>query len=562
MKAPISSKVVSLGELIGEKETFFVPPYQRNYSWDESEYGVFWDDIAKTFERDTPEYFLGSIVISKEREPEFIVIDGQQRLITISILLAALRAHLLRLGKDTEAHALTHKFLGVTNARGEPQTAKIILNKNDRAFYERHIVWGGNVKEVDRASKDDRMQMSNRLLAKCFCFFYNRLVELLSGGWSVEALSASIREALYERNYVIRLDVRNDIDAFTLFETLNDRGLELSEADLLKSHLLAVSGAEREQVQAAWETVEENLNNERVVKFVRHHWNSTRGLISKRGLYADIKSTVTSPSTARNYASEVCSASEYYAALRDPAHHLWLTFPRQQQQALRQQIEAVGLLRPDQIFIILLAALEADRRNFHDFLTMVVNFTFRYTTICNLGSSRLPQVFIEIARHIRERGEADPAEIFKQYLKSLYPSDDQFRSAFSRKAIRHNGQARYILTKLNDSLETGRIDPLNTDLEHIFPKRFSPDWVQDKKDFPGGPKKYVYRLGNMTLIAPELNQKLGNAPFSVKREAFTSHRLRITDTVVEAKRWTAEEINRRQNWMAELAVKIWRYPLD
>lgn len=560
---PISSEVMSLGAFLCCGDSFIVPLYQRNYSWDEEQYELFWEDISKTFEGDAREYFLGSIVINKGEGPGLVVIDGQQRIITTSVLISALRCHLLRLGHEGLGKQLEEKFLlSASDGRALP-SPRIVLNKHDRVFYERHIVITSSMLELEQLRNDDSLQPSNRFMAQCFCFMYRRLGEFLSSGWSIERLNNAVISALNEKNFIIRLDVRDDYDAFMLFETLNDRGLELSEADLLKNHLFARAGAFLDDVQNAWDFVEENLHNERVLKMVRHHWLSSRGQIGKRGLYADIKSEVRGPLQALSYASELSQASEYYAALRDAKHHIWSTFPAEEQSALRDHIEAAGVLRSDQLFVVLLAAIEVDPRNFVDLLKMMTCFTFRYTTICNMSSSRLTPVFINIAQHIRETGKVDVKSIFDLFLSKLYPSDSLFHSAFSRKTIRHNGLARYILGRLNSYLSpvqgglTGTASP-PTDLEHILPKRFSQEWTIQRKDFPGGPERYVHRLGNLTLVTPELNQKLGNSSFDVKRAAFARDRLRITDMVVEAGRWTAEEIKRRQNWMAGLAIKIWR----
>jgi hypothetical protein len=99
-------------------------------------------------------------------------------------------------------------------------------------------------------------------------------------------------------------------------------------------------------------------------------------------------------------------------------------------------------------------------------------------------------------------------------------------------------------------------------VEHILPKRFENSWKTDKRDFPGGADKYVYRLGNMTLISKKLNEELGNADFDRKKKVYAGDCLEITRRVLDARKWSAEEIKTRQNWLASIACKIWRYPLN
>ena len=561
--APVSSEVTSLGRFLRGERAFIVPRFQRHYSWDEDHVEIFWRDIFNIFAEDEGDYFLGAIVVRHCDPDGPIVIDGQQRLITVSILLAALRSILGQSGGADDVAQGVRAFLVAGDGEQDASAPRIMLNRADRSFYDRYIVGESRVDELMRMRRDDSLPLSNRLLADCFCFMHRQLQRFTAREWTAEELARAVLKAIDEKIYVIRLDVRTDYDAFVLFETLNDRGLSLSESDLLKNHLLAAAGPHLKDTQADWDTIEGNLGGERLLKFVRHHWLSSRGMTSRAGLYPDIKRAVSTADAVAAYTEELCAASEYYDALRDPNSRIWAAFGPGRQGRLRERIDCLRLLRSDQIFVVLLAALETDREGFPALLGTLISFTFRYTTICNLSPSALLPAFIEAAQHIRGTGRADSEDIFRRFLSPLYPGDSQFHSAFSRKTIRYNGLARYILTKLNDHI-TGWDSAENrhpiTDLEHILPKRFQRNWTVDRKDFPGGAEKYVHRLGNMTLLTTNLNRELGNQPYEVKREAFRQETLDITRMIADEPRWTADAIGRRQNWMAGLAIKIWRCP--
>jgi len=560
---PVSSEVTSLGRFLRGERAFVVPRFQRHYSWDEDHVENLWRDLFSIFAEDSGDYFLGAIVVRHCDPDGPIVIDGQQRLITMSILLAALSRILAESDQATEVGRGVRAFLVAGDGDADASGPRIMLNRADRSFYDRYIVGDCPVDELMRMRRDDSLPLSNRLLADCFCFMHRQLQRFTADDWTAEDLARAVLRAIDEKIFIIRLDVRSDYDAFMLFETLNDRGLALSESDLLKNHLLAAAGPHLKDTQADWETIEGNLGGERLLKFVRHHWLSSRGITSRAGLYPDIKRAVSAPDDVAAYTEELCAASEFYDALRDPNSRIWAAYGLEQQGWLRERIDCLRLLRSDQIFVVLLAALEADREGFPALLDMLISFTFRYTTICNLSPSALLPVFIEAARHIRETDQVEPADIFGRFLASLHPDDSQFHSAFSRKTIRYNGLARYILNKLNDDItgwgSTPEAHPV-TDLEHILPKRFQRNWTVERKDFPGGPEKYVHRLGNMTLLTTNLNRELGNQPYEVKREAFAQEALEITRIIAEEPRWTADAIGRRQNWMAGLAIKIWRCP--
>ncbi len=561
----ISSQVISIGDLLRTGDTYVVPPYQRNYAWEEDQFSAYWSDISKTFLGDTREYFLGSIVINNAQAPELLVIDGQQRITTTAVLVSALLSHLRANGEAELSSHLEQDYLVRFDSKWQRSTPYLELNKNDKLFFDKYILGPRPAADIFRLANDDTLSPSNRLIAECFRYMHHRIEELREDGRDLKELATAIISSLNECVQVIRIDVKDEHNAFLLFETLNDRGLELSEADLLKNYLFAISGKHLRKVQESWDLMEQNLGCERLIKFMRHHWLSTHGAIGERGLYSDIKTKIQTPDDAVLYADKLCEASEYYAALTSMRHHLWGAFPHEEQPPIRELIETIEILRHEQIFIVLLAGLEIDKHNFPALLRMLVIFVFRYTTICNFSPSHLLQPFINTAHEIREQKHADTVALFTKYIAPLYPEDRQFHSAFSRKLVRSNAQARYILAKINDflsphpSMKTEN-DPYATDLEHILPKRYGEAWEVNRKEFPGGIDKYVYRLGNMTLIAAKLNRNVGNAEFMVKKAVYERDCLSITRRILDAEKWTAEEIMNRQNWLASLACKIWRYP--
>jgi hypothetical protein len=568
MSSSIACQVISLGKLLRVGDSFVVPPYQRNYAWEEEQYASFWSDICKTFFDGAHEYFLGSFVFDNSCKPDLRVIDGQQRLITTCVLISALRNHLDSAGHEKIAELIEKNFLSKSDYRHQRLTPTVVLNSNDRIFYDAYIFDKNSYDEIYAASKDESLMPSNKNLADCYCYMYRKISDLRDQGRSFEDIAGSIMSALNHRVFLIRIDVKDDYNAFLVFETLNDRGVELSEADLLKNHLLAVSRELLVEAQANWEGMEQNLGNAQPLKFIRHHWMATRGALTERGLYSDLKDTISTPEAAIEYSQSLCDAAELYAALGSAEHHLWSSLAGERREAVHAGLKSVEIMRSEQLHIVLLAALSTDSSGFAGLLKMLVNFSFRYSTICNFSASNLSAPFIAAARHIRRTGKADAQEIFNRFLSRLYPEDAQFHSAFSRKTCRNNALARHILAAINDCLAppaasdidgASRLDQ-TLRLEHILPKRYQNAWTATRREFPGGPEKYIYRLGNMTLIPEELNHELGNAPFEIKREGFARQPFDITRRIAEAPKWTAEEINRRQNWMAGLAVKIWRRP--
>ena len=157
-------------------------------------------------------------------------------------------------------------------------------------------------------------------------------------------------------------------------------------------------------------------------------------------------------------------------------------------------------------------------------------------------------------------------ETFDRFFSELYPHDNQFQSLFSKKSIKVTALARYILAEINNHLSPGdtnnpEANGVDADLEHILPKKYKDHWLQLATKFPGGHSKYVNRLGNMTLITPDQNRRLGNADFETKKRVYADKCLDVTKRLLDEPVWSAEAISRRQNWLASEAIKIWRFPV-
>ncbi len=565
MSQSIACQVTTVGNLLRVGDTYNIPPFQRNYAWDEEQFANFWTDISRTFDAGAQDYLLGSIVLNTSQAPDLLVVDGQQRLTTASILVSALRSHLLDQDQNALARMIENDFLARSDYQQQLFLPCLSLNGHDKSFYIDYLFYNRPVGEIARLAQDEDLPPSNRLLARCFMYMHEKIAERCQFGDAVDNLARAIIEAFNRKLILIRIDVQDDQNAFLLFEALNERGKDLSKFDLLKNHLYLTSGEALRAVQSNWEIMSQNLEYKRTVKFLRHHWMSNKGPVTERDLFGRIKSEIRTPLQAENYTLELCSSSDLYSAFIAPDHHIWSEFSNDDRHTIRRLIERIELFNAEQLFIVLLAALESNRRHFVDILRMLTTFTFRYSTICGFGAANLMSAFVDCARSLRTGDGVTANDLFRAHLAKFYPTNSQFHSAFTRKATRSNALARYILAELNDFLSDSvsmqtQTDPFATDLEHILPKKHDASWKCGRKNFPGGPDRYIFRLGNMTLISTKLNQDIGNADFATKKKAYARDCLDITKQILTEKHWTSAEITRRQNWMASVAVKVWRYP--
>lgn len=572
MSSAISSQITSIGNLLRSSGRLIVPPYQRNYSWDEEHYADLWLDIQETFDGSTEEYVLGTVVIDTSSNPNLTIIDGQQRVTTVTILICALKWHLLATNETELASLISQDFLTRPDYEYHSLRPNLELNLNDQDFFERYIISAYDPKLLKSLATEDLCSPSNLQLAKCYIYMAKQIGQMVKEGLTLEVIAQRIISSLQERILLIRIDVEDDLKAFTLFESLNNRGVDLSEADLLKNFIFSKAGENLNMIKANWDIMSLNIGHSSLMTFLRHHWNSHYGPIPKPGLFAAIKKIIHNSDDALHFSDQINVSSEFYGAILDPNHDHWQRLNIENINEVKKLLNHLTIMRAEQCNILLLSVLEHAPEYFKDFIIMVRNFTFRFSTIGGRNTADVLRAYLKAAHAIRENAfnqnpPSTAEHTFNLFFKELYPHDNQFQSAFAKKTIKTTILARYILSEINNSISAPEAtqysaDGVETDLEHIMPKKFKDHWAENPSEFPGGHTKYLNRIGNMTLISPELNRRLGNADFDTKKQVYAQDCLEITKRILDEDNWTANEINRRQNWLASEAVKLWRYPLN
>ncbi len=573
MSRSISCEIVTLGKLIRDTQSFVIPAFQRNYAWGEKQYSAFWEDLARTFWDDSDDYFLGTGVFTPGKAGiggrQLTVIDGQQRLTTTVILLSALRHHLRMRRLDELADKIESDFLKGADPETGAECPRFILNAANKNTFIEYIYKLSDMRMVHDRKKGKRSSNTNVLLLSCFMFMHKQIANARAGyGLSLQELFEKLMRSIEMRVTLINILVKDDYNAFVLFETLNERGMELSQFDLLKNYLLTTARPYVAPALSAWTEMETNLQNQSIASFMRQHWVSRGRVIEEKYLFAELRNQVKSPRQARAYLDALARDSLRYAALNDSEHGFWHSFDKAGEAENRKQIRALRSLGVQQPFVVLLAALDVcdgqpeQCASFSKLLRMLVSFTFRYTTICGKPPHKLGPAYAKAAAFIREKSSLSVDEIFEKFLSPLYPKDEEFTAAFRSKTSQDSAVCRYILASINDTLVPGAppVEPDLASVDHILPQNPSPQWLEVRARFKSGFKPYISRLGNMTLMAPGQNQKIGNAGFAEKRAAFLQDGFEITRRVAEARIWTPKEIDKRQKWMAGIAAQIWRCP--
>ena len=550
-------------ELIGNGRLYMVPPYQRDYSWTEEQWEDLWTDIEDLAGRPEDTHYMGALVVEGRSDREFAVIDGQQRLATLSLLVLAVICRLNDLVQqaiDSESNrqrsdALRARFIGEKDPASLVESSKLTLNDNDDAFYQDYLV------QLRSPLNPRGLSKSNKLLWQCFLYFKRR-TEAWSGGTTDGArLARLISETTGRQLMFIRIAVDNELNAYTVFETLNARGLELSVTDLLKNYLFSRlrTPADLQALQRRWKSLMTIVHQERFPEFLRYHLQCELPRVRTQRLFKLVRERVRTGEDTFNLLDALERRAEVFAALFDPQHEYWMD-----RRDSAPHVRDLNVLRVRQMTPLVFAAWERfDPADFARVLKTLVVVLFRYSAVSGLNTNALEFVFHEVAKGILETRFRTPAEVFGA-LRSVYVDDERFTQEFALFAPDSTGQGsrlvRYVLARLEGDASGRDCNPDSDPgtVEHILPVNPSATW---ESSFPREVwERYIDRLGNLTWLEPTLNRRVGNSELSAKVDAYRQSRYELSNSLPDRidDEWTPAKLEARQAQLARRAVHLWR----
>lgn len=535
-----------------------VPPNQREYAWREEHVTDLYQDLAKAIADGEPDYFLGSIVVAKT-DGRLEVFDGQQRLATTVILLAAIRDYYRATGDEQRANIVEPNYLMSTDLGTLEQQPKLRLSKMDHDFYLKRVL----SKDPDvRASAKPSVESHERIdtAAKIAARHVENIVAALPANARSQALHNWVT-FLEERAMVICVQVPDDRSAYVVFETMNDRGLRPSAADLLKNHLFGLADNRIEEAERNWismtgtlETVPDS-DDDIVVTYIRHLWISQHGPTRTKELFDRIKQNVRGKQAAIDLSSELAVSAVYYAAILNPSHEMWNPYGPN----AKKYIDTLRSLGMEQLRPLLLAGIKKfPKGEVNRFLLTIVCWVARFLITGASGSGALEAQYGRSAYDIT-RGNITTTNALASAMAGIVPADDAFQSSFSVARVAKAHLGRYYLRALQLNAD-GQDEPQyvpndggEVNLEHILPQSPSDEWRID----PDTLRANYRRLGNMVLLQASENDLIGNAAYVKKKPSLEKSAFSLTREAAKYDKWGLEEINHRQARLAELAVKTW-----
>jgi hypothetical protein len=540
-----------------------VPPNQREYSWKDKHVKALLDDFRNIITAKGAEYFLGTIVVSNQDEGDRPrVVDGQQRLATTLIFIAAVRDY-LHSQNDQESEKIERIYM-LSPVLGEADMAHLSLNDRDREYFNERVLFSPKnpkriASEKVKPTRPSHVQIDGA--AKTAREYIRTLIKNLAPETAKSLLLEWI--AFIDKSaVVIWVEVPDDRAAYTIFETMNDRGLDLSAIDLIKNHLFYMAEDQVEEAERKWAeligTLESSQETDVVKEFVRHYWISRNGSTRTQELFDEIKERAPNKTNAMDLLSKFHTSAELYVALLNPTHQAWIGYTdRTRRNLIMLTSFGVKQIRP-----VLLAVLERfPKKEVEAVLRLAVSWSVRLLATGEQGTGMVESGYGKSALKITN-GEIKDAQELALELTSTIPADDAFENAFATMQVAKGSLARYFLRALeqqsNGILEPENIpndDPLDINLEHVLPQNPKPgEWnafdAEQRALFTG-------RLGNLAILKRTPNSDIENFPFDEKKPVYAQSGYILTKELASVPKWTPDAVVERQKRLAHLAKKTW-----
>ncbi len=532
-----------------QKNQLVIPIYQRLYSWEKEQCKELWDDIIKVGGNDKMDgHFIGSILYVLDKithsNNALLIIDGQQRLTTITLLLTALRDHWSDKHKEIENHYL------INSDKDGDKKFRLILSESDKDTLLSLI-------DKDRRNPSEP---SSKIVEnfKLFEEWVSKNTDKL------ETIFKGLEKLMIVE---IALEKGKD-DPQLIFESMNSKGMELAQTDLIRNYILMGLEPEKQKIfyEKYWRAMEEDFkqNEKWFDRFVRHYLTiKTREIPNTKKVYAAFK----------DYRQK--KGIEIEVLLQDLQKYCGyfcrIVFKKEADKDLNKALGFLVDLEMDVIYPLLLELYSdysdgvLSKDGFRRSIALIESYICR-RAVCGLGTNSLNKVFPSFAKHIQKDEYFESLKAHFSYLteKQRFPNNDEFKKLFITIDFYHfqKQKREYFFERLENFDRKERVYTHEYTIEHIMPQTLTEEWERDLgENFQEIHDKYLHTIGNLTLIG--YNTEYSNKSFQEKQgmeKGFKNSPLRLNQGLMDLESFGEEEIKKRANDLADLALKIWTYP--
>lgn len=569
-----------------------IPRFQRPYVWEEEQLDAFWEDFVQT--KPDSLNFLGVLIFSRGSSG-FDVVDGQQRLLTISVFVAALKSVWIeKIEDDSFSRFMASQLYSedVYADKGSRSiSARLELDPSIKNKYEELLKDGGIAGTTRRTDQF-------KPILEAFSYFRDRLLRLVEDNPNLK--SADIERILKEHHRrlfdvdLILISLDEESDAYEMFESFNAKGVELKVADLLKNLILSrlpQDASSLDRAEQKWKFITKvvtssvDIRSFNLSSYIRYFWVSQHAYLNERDLYRSIKHGTTDYAQFLNnlYRTaqklETIFGADPRAALERLGKKDFSAEDIRHMTEIMESIKSLKIMRVQSFIVWLIAILnqpEVQLKWLRNSLASIENFAFQYFAIGKKPANRIERLFSELSLELESAPPASEQHVINNRFKiileerNLIPSKEEFTDDFLKlKKQASNGPfIKYLFSKIERHSHGTRELDINSDevnIEHLMPENPDHSWGLSSADI----KNYVQNLGNLTIIDFRINSSIKNAEMRTKIEGRSTgdncikkSQLEINKRLVESLRaknylWNEDKIKDRQKELCTTAYSVW-----
>ncbi len=532
-----------------QKNQLVIPIYQRVYSWEKEQCKQLWDDIIKIGGDDKMDgHFIGSILYVLDRithsNNALLIIDGQQRLTTITLLLTALRDHWSDKRKEIEDDYL------INSDKDGDKKFRLILSESDKDTL------------LSLIDKDRRKpsEPSSKIVEN-----FKLFEEWVSNTDKLETIFKGLEKLMIVE---IALEKGKD-DPQLIFESMNSKGIELTQTDLIRNYIVMETEIEKQEgfYNKYWRAMEEEFkqNKKWFDRFVRHYLTiKTREIPNINKVYVALKDYRQKEGIGiEDLLKDLQKYCGYFCRI---------VFKKEANKDLNKALGFLVDLEMDVIYPLLLELYSdyndgvLSKADFIPIIALIESYICR-RAVCGLGTNSLNKVFPSFTKHIQKDQyfESLKAHFGSLTEKQRFPNNDEFKDCFITIDFYKFQKNEYFFESLENFDRKERVYTHEYTTEHIMPQTLTEEWERDLgENFQAIHDKYLHTIGNLTLTG--YNSEYSNRSFQGKQgkqdmeKGFKNSPLRLNQGLRDLKSFGEEEIKKRANDLADLALKIWTYP--
>ncbi|NHB22041.1 DUF262 domain-containing protein [Helicobacter pylori] len=536
-----------------QNNQFVIPIYQRLYSWKKEQCEQLWDDIIKTGGNDQIKgHFIGSILYVRDDDTHsspLLIIDGQQRLTTITLLFIALRDHLNDEDEFLEkfSREKIESYLINSNKDGDNKF-RLILSESDKDTLLSLID-----KNKRKPSEPSLKIVENfKLFEEWIRKNTDKLETIFKG---------------LEKLMIVWIALKKEKDDPQLiFESMNSKGIELTQADLIRNYIIMETEIKKQEgfYNGYWRAMEEDFKQNETLfnQFVKHYLTIKIGKIpNEKRVYEAFKDYRQKEGIGiEDLLKDLKKYCGYFCQI---------AFKKEADKGLNKALSFLVDLEMDVVYPLLLELYSdysdgvLSNQDFIPIIALIESYICR-RAVCGLGTNSLNKVFPFVTKKINKDQYLESIKVHFGYLteKQRFPNNDEFKEHFITIDFYRFKKKKYFFERLEKFDTEEPVDTQKCTIEHIMPQTLTEEWKRDLgENFQAIHDKYLHTIGNLTLTG--YNEKYSNNSFQEKRDmekGFKQSSLKLNQSLKDLESFGEKEIKKRANDLADFALKIWTYP--